>query len=371
MVRVTAALIARDEEAHIGPCLERLQSIADEIVVVDTGSKDRTPHIAAELGARVFHLPWRDDFAYARNAALDQASGKWILSVDADERVEATGDLDKALTNPKAIAARVQFRASSRLTPYREHRLFRNRPDIRFRGVIHETIMPDIWALVDSGAGTIVDAPLAFDHLGYEGDLTAKHRRNLPLLRRAVADNPERVYLWHALGEASRGLDDAVTADSAWRQGLAVLRQRPPQPADAQIYADLLDMHLSDTRVSLADAVELVAEAGRRHPDDPMVLWWTARHLESIGKFAQARACIEKILAFGPDGPPDGNLGYDQQLFGSHAWGLLGVCWLQEGQHERALEWLRRAEAADPPNLEIRTKRALAEGLVRAGATPS
>lgn len=371
MVRVTAALIALDEEAHIRACLESLGPVADEIIVVDTGSTDRTPQIAAALGARVLSVPWRDDFAYARNVGLAQASGEWVLYVDADERVEVTGDLDDILADPKAIAARVQFRASSRLTPYWEYRLFRNRPDIRFRGVIHETVMPDIRALIDRGDGKIVDAPLGFDHLGYEGDRTAKHRRNLPLLRRAVADDPGRVYLWHALGEAALGLNDLVGTEAAWRQGLAVLRQREPRPGDTLIYADLLDLHLSETGVSLPDAADLVEEAGRRHPDDPLVLWWTARHLASKGNFAEARACLERILAYGPNGPTHGELGYDRQLFGAYAWGLLGVCWLQEGEPGRALDWLRRAEAADRSNPEIRAKRAFAEGVMRARATPA
>ncbi len=369
MVRVTAVLITRDEEAHIRACLESLGPVADEIIVADTGSTDQTRQIAAAMGARVLSVPWRDDFAYARNAGLAEASGEWLLYVDADERVEVTGDLDDILADPKAIAARVRFRASSRLTPYWEYRLFRNRPDIKFRGVIHETLMPDINALLHRGDYKIVDAPLRFDHLGYEGDLTAKHRRNLPLLRRAVGDDPERVYLWHMLGEAALGLDDVVGAEAAWRRGLAVLRQREPDPGDALIYADLLALYLSERGISSPDVADLVKEAGRRRPDDPLVLWWTARHLASEGNFAEARACLERILVYGPNGPARGGLGYDIQLFGAYPWGLLGVCWLQEGEPERALEWLRRAEAADPSNLEIRTKRALAEGVIRARAT--
>lgn len=369
MVRVSAALITRDEEAHIGPCLETLKPIVDEVVVVDTGSLDQTPEIARAMGARLFHEPWCDDFAFVRNAGLARAEGDWILYVDADERVHATGDLKGHLTEG-AIAARVQFRASSRLTPYREHRLFRNRPDIRFRGVIHETMMPDIGALVRNGAGTIVEAPLAFEHLGYEGDLRAKHRRNLPLLRRAVTEDPERVYLWHALGEAELGLNDPDAAEAAWRRGLAALRRQDPQPLDALIFSDLLELHVSEDGVWLADAADLVEEAKRRWPDDPLVLWCTARYQESIGALGEARTCLERILAFGPDGPSHGNLGYDRKLFGAYAWGLMGVCWLRDGDPDRALEWLRRAEAADPENQEVKTKRAYAEALTRSAATP-
>ncbi len=303
MASVTAALIARDEEAHIGPCLASLKSVASEIIVVDTGSVDRTPEIAARMGARVLDVPWCDDFAHVRNAGLAEAAGEWVLYVDADERVETHGNLDDILADPEAVAARVRFRASSQVTPYWEHRLFRNRPDIRFRGVIHETILPDIRAIVDRGDGKIVDAPLSFRHLGYEGDLTAKHRRNLPLLRRAVVDDPTRVYLWHALGEAALGLDDRAGAETAWRRGLAVVRERGPRPGDARLYADLIALHLSESGLPLPDAADLVAEAGRRHPDDPLVLWWTARFSMAEGRFAEARAHLGRLLRYGPDGP--------------------------------------------------------------------
>src|SRR5262245_37269575 len=126
MVRLSAALIVRDEEAHLADCLATVSRIADEIVVVDTGSRDCTPDIARAYGARVVARPWADDFSQARNAALECATGAWILYVDADERVALTGPLEDVLDNPAALAARVRFRAARQLTPYREHRLFRN-----------------------------------------------------------------------------------------------------------------------------------------------------------------------------------------------------------------------------------------------------
>jgi len=64
---VSACMIVKDEEANIGRCLRSLQGKVDEIIVVDTGSTDRTMGIARELGAQVFSFPWRDDFAAARN----------------------------------------------------------------------------------------------------------------------------------------------------------------------------------------------------------------------------------------------------------------------------------------------------------------
>ena len=82
---VSLCMIVRNEEAHLTRCLASVASLVDEMVVVDTGSGDRTPMIAAVFGARVYTHTWTDDFAAARNAALAQARGEWILILDADE----------------------------------------------------------------------------------------------------------------------------------------------------------------------------------------------------------------------------------------------------------------------------------------------
>ena len=80
MSRITLCLIARDEERFLPACLASVRGAVDEIVVVDTGSADRTREIAAEAGALVVDFPWCDDFAAARNAGLARASGTHAVS---------------------------------------------------------------------------------------------------------------------------------------------------------------------------------------------------------------------------------------------------------------------------------------------------
>src|SRR5437764_1210688 len=99
-------MIVRDEARALPDCLGSLAGYLDEGVVVDTGSQDRTREIAVAAGARVYDVPWADDFAAARNAALERASGDWILYIDADERlrVPADGALQSLLDDPGAAA---------------------------------------------------------------------------------------------------------------------------------------------------------------------------------------------------------------------------------------------------------------------------
>src|ERR1700733_8563721 len=82
---IAACLIARNEEANLLTCLRSAAGLDAEIIVVDTGSTDRTREITLSFGARVFDFPWQDSFAAARNECLRHATAPWILWLDADE----------------------------------------------------------------------------------------------------------------------------------------------------------------------------------------------------------------------------------------------------------------------------------------------
>ena len=86
--RVSLTMIVKNEEGNLPACLASAADLVDEVVVVDTGSADRTKEVAARFGARVFDFPWIDDFAAARNEALRHATGDWILWLDADDRID-------------------------------------------------------------------------------------------------------------------------------------------------------------------------------------------------------------------------------------------------------------------------------------------
>src|ERR1043165_7712525 len=85
MTKLSLALIVKNEARCLARCLESVRGILDEIVVVDTGSTDDTASIAKRYGAKISNFAWKDDFSIARNFALEQATGDWILVLDADE----------------------------------------------------------------------------------------------------------------------------------------------------------------------------------------------------------------------------------------------------------------------------------------------
>ncbi len=185
-------MIVRDEAEHLAACLASLEGIVDDVVVVDTGSVDDTVAIATRLGARVYHHPWTDNFSDARNAALDHAAGRWILYIDADERLRpiARERIVALLDDADEVAFRVWLRPFLGATPAREYRLWRNDPRIRFVGVIHEKVVPAIQAVALADGRGIGLCDLELDHLGYESDQARKHERNLPLLRAQLRAEP-------------------------------------------------------------------------------------------------------------------------------------------------------------------------------------
>ena len=162
---LSTALIVRDEERYLADCLRSLRGLADEVVVVDTGSRDRTPEIARDGGAQLHDVAWRNDFAAARNAALDRCSGEWILYIDADERLRGGSrvHLERLLGKRRRAGYYVKLHPKRGYTAYWEMRLFRNHPDIRFEGVIHENIWPALRRYLTATGSRLGETGLVLD----------------------------------------------------------------------------------------------------------------------------------------------------------------------------------------------------------------
>ena len=168
--RLSVCMIARNEQHYLPACLNAIKRFADEIVLLDTGSDDRTPDIARVFGARVFHYQWQEDFAAARNAGLEKAEGDWVLILDADEII-AEQDLEMLRTilaehdgghtaflmetrnyTHQANALKwhandgryPQFEAGIGWFPSKKIRLFPNNPSIRFNFPVHELVDPSV-----------------------------------------------------------------------------------------------------------------------------------------------------------------------------------------------------------------------------------
>jgi tetratricopeptide (TPR) repeat protein len=352
-------MIVRDEEHHLPDCLASLRGVVDEVVIVDTGSVDATVAIAESYGARVLHHPWAGDFAAPRNAGLDAATGRWILYIDADERLQpvARADVEALLEGADdAVAFRIGLRPFLGWTPYLEYRLWRNDRRIRFRGVIHEKVVYAIDEVAIADGLEIGDCEfLVLDHVGYEGDQTHKHERNLPLLQAQLAAEPGSTFNWTHLGRVLRGLGRVEEAQEAFERAVALARSHP-DPHGGVAFSEILAFRY--TRGEPFD--DLLAEGRTLWPDNMSMLWLEGhRHLEE-GRNEQALASLTVLLEFDPAAP--GPVSYDRRLFGAETHASMGLALFRLGRYSEAAGAYALAEETAPETAEYRVKRLLAEG---------
>ncbi len=206
-MRLSLCMIVKDEEKNLPECLKHIRHVVDEIIVVDTGSKDNTPHIARQLGAKVFFFKWCDDFSAARNESLRHATGEYIIYLDADDRIdkenaEKIALLKKKLPSNKDIAYSLKIVLPSpngtKNTAY-QVRIFPNLPDVRFEQPIHEQIVP---SLKRKGIkGVLTD--IVIEHKGYEDEkiLRKKAFRNLAILKRLLSKDQNNWFTHYFLAQ--------------------------------------------------------------------------------------------------------------------------------------------------------------------------
>lgn len=197
-IRISACLIAKNEEKNLPKCLDSLKGIVDEIVVVDTGSTDKTIEIAESYGAIIGHFPWINDFSAARNHALTLATGEWALWIDADEQLDPSclEAFHKAIIRSHIGGYSIEivnYLDDSGTTTEFVHnptRLFRRIEGVHFTEPIHEQITPSLMAL---GLPWTTLPDCRIHHDGYRQaaiEERNKVERTLGILEGVIAKNP-------------------------------------------------------------------------------------------------------------------------------------------------------------------------------------
>lgn len=342
---ITLVMIVRDEEAVLPRCLESVKGAVDEIVIVDTGSKDRTVEIARRYTPRVYHYPWGGDFAAARNFALTKADGGWILSLDADEElVPAGGDLRTLIAKKdghEAFFLPLYNQAGKQEdgSPGQYHyvlRFFRNSSGYRFQGSIHEQV-----AVTHPEKAGVAKGPLIRHYAGTGRERNRKRGRNLKLLQRAAGElsGPFRQYY---LGVEWLALDRPERALPCFEQALRQL-------TDAHLLFRLPALHHRLACLThlnrLDEAICLCLEESRRYPFYSDIFFAGGLLLEAKGEFAAAIKWFQEALQCGR--PPA--LFYHQEGAESFlSYYHLGHCHEQMGDHRRAAGCYRQALAINP-----------------------
>ena len=220
---LSACMIVRDEERYLGACLRSLRDVADEVVIVDTGSVDRSVEIARDHGATVHVRRWEEDFSYHRNQSLDLAHGDWALVIDGDEELLEPADL-RALVERMpvdGIAVQVDCRTDTATVSTQSIRVFRREVGWYFYPVHNQLV----------GIGSWTSSPariLAHYEGGDRGDRRAKTERTKRMLLRLAAQRPSCPHAPYHLVRHYHAEGRDADAD-AWARRWSAITGRPAE----------------------------------------------------------------------------------------------------------------------------------------------
>jgi len=405
---VSLCIIARDEEATIGQTIKSALAIVDEIVVGDTGSEDNTRLIAEGYGAKVLDVPWRDDFAAARNAVIEAASSDWILVLDADERLQPVRpvELQRLLTDERAAGYRFCVSEGEGGSLQQQVRLFRNHPYVRYCYPVHDTVEIALENWAASRDMQVLPSRLSIRHdPGDAARVSARQDRNRRLLRDAWHEYPyEPYFAYRLLTESMPVLEDEVLPASGLTKHVeqlgkawSIIEGMAPAQVKELSYGPELAGLASASWIAAGDtqrALDTVRSALEIFPGEPSLLFRRAvaivRHLEGAAPLSltESRAAslrtlaendLRDCLASAPGHARDdrwrwlwplryqgelallaGDLpsarerflaALDQDPEYSHAWSGRAACAAAAGEHRRALGYYLRAVTLDERNV--------------------
>lgn len=306
-MKVSACYIVRDEAEELARSLASIAGVYDELIVVLTREDEAVRAVAVRAGARIVTFPWRGDFAAARNAALAEATGDWVIFLDADESYAGALPLrlliEQLATRAAVDGARVPLSdleadgTCSDGSPLWVCRLFRADPAIRYGGRVHEQICRR------GGTLQLVDVPAAyvFHHTGYQADrIAGKCRRNLAILQQDVAAEGLQPRHYFYLADCYFGLQQWARALAFSRRALAV----PVAYVDSAVkLRHILIESMRRTGTAPEAMLTAVRRARRQYPAYAEFAAEEGMVLCALGRLTEAERALRTSLAlyFAPE----------------------------------------------------------------------
>lgn len=298
---LSLCMIVRDNEDTIGACLESIHPWVDEMIIVDTGSKDRTPEICREYGARMFEFPWCDDFSAARNESIKHAHGKWIFWMDSDDTITAEcGRKLKELAaqdHPDHLLGYIMQvhcpgpKGDVSMTAVDHVKLFRNLPELQFEHRIHEQIIPAI----RRRGGDVTWTDLYVVHSGSDHSREGRKRkleRDYRLLQLDNEERPNHPFILFNLGMT-------YADDEKYEEAIKYLQQclKVSHPEESQVrkaYALLINALSQNNQYQ--DAWDCCCQGLTHFPSDKELLFRQAMLNHHFGRLLDAEKTYLRVI---------------------------------------------------------------------------
>lgn len=343
MTKISLCMIVKNEEASLPRCLGSVKNVVDEMVVLDTGSTDRTVEVAQDFGAKVYHFEWCNDFAAARNEALKYVQGEWVLVLDADEVLtpEIAPQMQQAIEGKNNLAIDlVRREVGAAQSPYSlVSRLFRHHPEVRFSRPYHAIVDDSIAQLLkrETHWQVVSLAPVAILHYGYQPEAIAaldKYTRARKAMEGFLKTHPNDPYtcsklgaLYLQIGQLKEGIkllrrglksnkaEAPVLFELYYHLGNACARQQKPEQAAKHYQKAIAQPILPQLKLGaynnlgsllqragdLQTAQKIYETALKIDPSFAVGYYNLGMALKGLGRFEEAIACYQQAIKLNPD----------------------------------------------------------------------
>lgn len=329
-----------------------MKRVANEMIVVDTGSSDKTVFLATKAGAKLYSYPWQGDFSAAKNFALEQASGDWILFLDADEFFSEESIeklpvyLNKIHSNALIDALVCSIvnidvdQGNKVITLSQNIRIFRNNASLRYNGSVHETLLNKNRNLQFAYANEEIEIM----HTGYSTHvIKTKIERNLKLLKDNIEKNGEMAWHYEYLVDCYYGLKDYAKvieyAQKSIASGKSILGR------EGTVYRYLIEA-TALTGASIKDVSETIEIAAQKFPDYPEFIWKKAQILMLQGDDFIAEDYLMKALVLQEEQKRKNGLGALRDV--SQLYATIGELFQRKGDFAQALIYYKKSLTENP-----------------------